>query len=162
MVCMRDGIIRLCLLIIILLLLAIPTANCSPTVNDDQSTYRIHYVTNDKTDLQKESDTINKEAHKEYKARITLGLAAAAVTAAYVGSHNWSDMQNKVGVDRVAHFGVSYIICDQLQAAGMNKFWATTTTVAIGAAKEKWIDNKWDKGDFTADCLGAICATIKF
>jgi hypothetical protein len=44
----------------------------------------------------------------------------------------------------------------------MTKLEATLTTIAIGAAKEKWVDNKWDGGDFTADCLGALTANIKF
>jgi hypothetical protein len=44
----------------------------------------------------------------------------------------------------------------------MSPFAATLTTIAIGAAKEKWVDNKWDQGDFTADCLGAMVVNIKF
>lgn len=35
-------------------------------------------------------------------------------------------------------------------------------TIAIGAAKEKWIDNKWDGGDFTADCIGVLLYHIEF
>jgi hypothetical protein len=112
-------------------------------------------------ELEKASAELNKD-QKKYKALVGAGVATAAVAAIYVGGHNWSDLQNKVGVDRVAHFGVSYIICDQLQAAGMNQFWATTTTIAIGAAKEKWVDNKWDGGDFAADCAGALMANIRF
>ena len=112
-------------------------------------------------ELEKVSAELNKD-QKHYKALVSAGVATAAVAAIYVGGHNWSDLQNKVGVDRVAHFGVSYIICDQLQAAGMNQFWATTTTIAIGAAKEKWVDNKWDGGDFAADCAGALMANIRF
>ena len=68
--------------------------------------------------------------------------------------HNISD---SVGVDRFAHFGLSYVICDQL-----NDFWAATTTLAIGAAKEKWIDNQWDTGDFAADCAGVLFYQIRF
>ena len=74
--------------------------------------------------------------------------------------HNIAD---SVGVDRFAHFGISYIICDQLKRnAGFNDFWAATTTLAIGAAKEKWIDKSWDNNDFAADCAGVLFCQIKF
>ena len=74
--------------------------------------------------------------------------------------HNIAD---SVGVDRFAHFGLSYVICDQLKRnAGFNGFWAATTTLAIGAAKEKWIDKQWDNGDFAADCAGVLFYQIRF
>gem|GEM_PF-558303 len=73
------------------------------------------------------------------------------------------DIQDNVGVDRFAHAGISYIICDQLKRnCGMNDFWAAFTTLCIGAAKEKWIDNEWDGGDFAADCMGVAMYQIKF
>ena len=73
------------------------------------------------------------------------------------------DLQSNIGEDKFAHAGMSYIICDQLHRnAGMNKFWSSITTIAIGAAKEKWIDNKWDGGDFTADCIGVMLYHIEF
>jgi hypothetical protein len=65
--------------------------------------------------------------------------------------------------DKAAHFGVSYVICDQLERnCGFNKFWAGFTTLAIGAAKEAWIDDHWDGGDFAADCAGVLFCQIKF
>lgn len=65
--------------------------------------------------------------------------------------------------DKAAHFGVSYVICDQLERnCGFNKFWAGFTTLAIGAAKEVWIDDHWDGGDFAADCAGVLAVQIKF
>ena len=68
-----------------------------------------------------------------------------------------------IGVDKFAHAGVSYLICDQLHRnAGMNDFWAAFTTLCIGAAKEAWLDNEWDNGDFAADCAGALMYQIKF
>ena len=66
-------------------------------------------------------------------------------------------------VDKAAHFGVSYVICDQLQRnAGFNRFWASVTTLAIGAAKEGLIDDHWDSGDFAADCAGVLYYQVKF
>ena len=73
------------------------------------------------------------------------------------------DIQSNIGEDKFAHAGMSYIICDHLHRnAGMNKFWSSITTIAIGAAKEKWIDKQWDNGDFTADCAGVLFYQIKF
>mgnify|MGYP000877611666 FL=1 len=69
---------------------------------------------------------------------------------------------DSVGVDRIAHAGVSYLICDQLRRnAGMNHFWAATTTLAIGALKE-WSDGHWDGKDFAADCAGVLMYQVRF
>jgi hypothetical protein len=69
---------------------------------------------------------------------------------------------DSVGVDRFAHAGLSYVICDQLHRnCGMNRFWAATTTLAIGAIKE-WSDGHWDGRDFAADAAGVIMYQIKF
>lgn len=68
-----------------------------------------------------------------------------------------------IETDKAAHFAVSYVICDQLQKnGGMNRFWASVTTLAIGAAKEGLIDDHWDSGDFAADCAGVLCWHVKF
>jgi hypothetical protein len=72
------------------------------------------------------------------------------------------DIQDAVGEDKICHAAVSYIICDQLKRVGMNDFWAAITTLAIGAAKEKFIDNNWDSGDFAADCAGVALYQVKF
>ena len=86
-----------------------------------------------------------------------LTILSAPVMAA---EHNLAD---SVGVDRFAHLGLSYVINDQLKRnAGFNDFWAAATTLAIGAAKEKWIDRQWDNGDFAADCAGVLFYQIKF
>ena len=83
-------------------------------------------------------------------------LSAPAMAA----EHSLAD---SVGVDRFAHFGISYVINDQLKRnAGFNDFWAAATTLAIGAAKENWIDKQWDNGDFAADCAGVLFYKIKF
>ena len=123
-------------------------------VKDDQATKC--------EELKAVSDDLNISQKHYQKALMSTGLAAATVGTLYVGSHNWHDLQDKVGVDRAAHFAVSYIINDQLQKnAKMSPFAATLTTIAIGAAKEKFVDNKWDQGDFTADCLGAMVVNVK-
>ena len=90
---------------------------------------------------------------------LTVLLTALSVPV-MAAEHNIAD---SVGVDRFAHFGLSYVINDQLKRnAGFNDFWAAATTLAIGAAKEKWIDKQWDNGDFAADCAGVLFYQIKF
>mgnify|MGYP000864881695 CR=1 FL=1 len=67
-----------------------------------------------------------------------------------------------IGVDRFAHAGISYLICDQLKRnCGMNDFWAATTTLAVGAFKEL-ADGHWDSGDFAADCAGVLMYQLRF
>lgn len=73
------------------------------------------------------------------------------------------DIQSDIGEDKIAHAAVSYVICDQLRRnCGMNDFWAAITTLAIGAAKEKFMDDHWDGKDFAADCAGVLMYQIKF
>ncbi|MGN0958613.1 MAG: hypothetical protein ACI4OK_06750 [Selenomonas bovis] len=68
-----------------------------------------------------------------------------------------------VGVDRFAHAGVSYVINDQLRRnCHFNRFWAAATTLAIGAAKEVWMDDHFDRGDFAADCAGVLMYQVRF
>lgn len=73
------------------------------------------------------------------------------------------DFQDNVGADRAAHFAVSYLINDQLaRHTDMSALERFLTVAAIGAAKEVLVDDEWDRGDFAADCLGALCYEIRF
>lgn len=89
-------------------------------------------------------------------------MAIMLVVPGICVASGWHDMQDRIGTDRFAHAACSYVICDQLQQAGMNRFWAGTTTIAIGAAKERWIDDHWDGRDFAADCAGVLFWQTKF
>lgn len=61
---------------------------------------------------------------------------------------------NNIPIDKVAHAGISYIITDQLQRnVGMNRFWASFTTIGIGAIRE-FTHRGWDGKDFVADVAG--------
>lgn len=89
---------------------------------------------------------------KKLIAGITAGLVLALPLSA----------EASIPADKAAHFGVSYVICDQLERnCGFNKFWSAFTTLAIGAAKEA-LDDHWDGGDFAADCAGVLAVQIKF
>ena len=86
-----------------------------------------------------------------------------AITAAALMLGQSLCYASSIEPDKAAHFAVSYVVCDQLQKnGGMNKFWASVTTLAIGAAKEGLIDDHWDSGDFAADCAGVLCWHVKF
>ena len=89
---------------------------------------------------------------------VMIAAVICAVSPVALAQHRLVD---SVGVDRIAHAGVSYLICDQLRRnAGMN-FWAAATTLAIGAIKE-WSDGHWDGKDFAADCAGVLMYQVRF
>ena len=96
------------------------------------------------------------------KMKMMAIVAMLAMIPTVAGANALTNIEDHVGVDRFAHAGCSYIIADQLHRAGMNKFWAGATTLAIGAAKEQWIDSKFDRGDFAADCAGVLMYEVKF
>lgn len=91
-------------------------------------------------------------------------MAACIITApSLCFANDIHDLQDVIGEDKICHAAVSYIICDQLKRnCGLNDFWAAITTLAIGAAKEKLIDDHWDDGDFAADCAGVLMYQVKF
>ena len=94
--------------------------------------------------------------------RLLAVMIAASICAASPVASAQHRLVDSVGVDRIAHAGVSYLICDQLRRnAGMNSFWAATTTLAIGALKE-WSDGHWDGKDFAADCAGVLMYQVRF
>ena len=94
------------------------------------------------------------------KVLLLAALLALPVTAQ---AQPLNDAVSDIGVDRFAHFGVSYVINNQLQrSCHMSPFTATLTTIAIGAAKEQFVDDHFDKGDFAADCAGALFYQVHF
>ena len=97
------------------------------------------------------------------KAIATAVTAMALLAPTMCSAQAVNDAIGAVGVDRFAHMGVSYIINDQLRRnAHFNPFLAATTTLAIGAAKEAWIDDHFDRGDVAADCAGVLMYQVKF
>ena len=97
------------------------------------------------------------------KAFIVATAALAMLAPTVCSAQAVNDAIGAVGVDRFAHLGVSYIINDQLRRnAHFNPFWAATATLAIGAAKEAWIDEHFDRGDFAADAAGVLLYQVRF
>ena len=97
------------------------------------------------------------------KAIATAVTAMALLAPTMCSAQTVNDAFDTVGVDRFAHAGVSYIINDQLRRnAHFNPFWAATATLAIGAAKEAWIDDHFDRGDMAADAAGVLMYQVRF
>lgn len=66
------------------------------------------------------------------------------------------DIQDNIGVDKFAHFGIGYVVSNELQHAGMSKFEAMATVAFLAYAKEKWADDEFSKSDITATVLGSV------
>lgn len=97
------------------------------------------------------------------KAILAAAAALAMLAPTMCSAQPVNDAINTVDVDRFAHAGVSYIINDQLRRnAHFNPFWAATATLAIGAAKEAFIDDHFDRGDMAADAVGVLMYQVKF
>ena len=65
--------------------------------------------------------------------------------------------------DKVAHFSLSYVASDQLKRhTHMTTLERIGTVLAIGYAKEQWIDSKFDKRDFAADMAGVLFYEVTF
>lgn len=97
------------------------------------------------------------------KAFITAAAVLTMIAPTICSAQTVDGAISAVGVDKFAHAGMSYIINDQLHRnCHFNRFWAATTTIAIGAAKEAWVDDHFDSGDFAADCAGVLMYQVKF
>lgn len=96
------------------------------------------------------------------RAILAAAAALSMLAPTMCSAQTVNDAFDTVGVDRFAHAGVSYIINDQLHRnCHFNRFWAAATTLAIGAAKEVWMDDHFDRGDFAADCAGVLMYQVR-
>lgn len=91
-----------------------------------------------------------------------MALGAFALFSGGTSASANPEWVDDVGVDRFAHYGCSYVAAETLHRAGMNRFWAGFTTLALGAAKEAWMDDHFDRGDFAADAAGVLTWEIHF
>lgn len=97
------------------------------------------------------------------KAIATAAASLTLLVPTMCSAQAVDDAIDTVGVDRFAHAGMSYVINDQLHRnCHFNRFWAAATTLAIGAAKEAFIDDHFDRGDFAADCAGVPMYQVRF
>lgn len=71
------------------------------------------------------------------------------------------DLQDSIGTDKFAHFGVGYVISNEFQHAGMSKLEAVATVAFLAYAKEKWVDDTFSKSDIGATVLGGVIPLYK-
>lgn len=72
------------------------------------------------------------------------------------------DLQNDVGTDKVAHFGVGYIINDQLERhTKFTPLERLLTVTAIAYVKES-TDDHFDRNDLLATMAGGLMYEVKF
>lgn len=71
------------------------------------------------------------------------------------------DIQDSIGTDKFAHFGIGYVVSNELQHAGMSKLEAVATVAFLAYAKEKWIDDTFSKSDIGATVLGGVIPLYK-
>lgn len=88
----------------------------------------------------------------------TMLLISLSVPCFANGLH---DLQDSIGTDKFAHFGVGYVISNELQHAGMSKFEAVATVAFLAYAKEKWVDDTFSKSDIGATVLGGVIPLYK-
>lgn len=71
------------------------------------------------------------------------------------------DVQDSIGTDKFAHFGVGYVVSNELQHVGMSKLEAVATVAFLAYAKEKWVDDTFSKSDIGATILGGVIPLYK-
>lgn len=69
-------------------------------------------------------------------------------------------IQDKLGLDKICHFAISYIIIDILLDFGVPLLIAVGITAAIGIIKETAIDPVFDSGDLVADAIGIVLGVL--
>lgn len=85
---------------------------------------------------------------------VTLFLVFTMMSSCFASSIH--DIQDNIGTDKFAHFGMGYVISNELQHAGMSKLEAVATVALIAYAKERWVDDTFNKNDIGATVLGGM------
>lgn len=94
------------------------------------------------------------------KLFIALCAATAVALGLLVGASLTTNASPNIGHDKYDHVSACYGA--ELTLAECKPFAATLTTIAIGAAKEQFVDDHFDRGDFAADCAGALFYQVHF
>lgn len=68
-------------------------------------------------------------------------------------------IQDRIGTDRFAHMGISYMLCDVMCHAGVSVVIAAALTLAFGFMKE-CIDDEPDTLDAVADVVGIVLCML--
>ena len=84
-----------------------------------------------------------------FSASSSLCMASALQTA-----------QNKIGTDKVAHFGVGFITNEVLQKTTKTTALERFAIVSGLAIVKESTDTTWDNHDILATCLGSVSANL--
>lgn len=99
--------------------------------------------------------------NKLFIAILFVILFTPAVCFANV-SDFFHSQQDRIGVDKFAHFGAGYVISDLLKGDKKLKWEDRLLIVtALAAAKEEFIDHNWDRKDFWATVAGGVLSELK-
>lgn len=93
------------------------------------------------------------------KIVILTTLLISLCTPCFAGSLH--DIQDRIGTDKFAHFGMGYVVSNELQRTGMSKLEAVATVAFIAYAKERWVDDTFSKSDIGATVLGGVIPLYK-
>lgn len=88
-------------------------------------------------------------------------FGAVLLTALFLFPLSCSAMQYPP-TDKVAHFGVGYVISDQLAKHTRMTFLERVATVSLIAYVKEKTDSRFDNADFAATVAGALALEIKF
>ena len=95
--------------------------------------------------------------------KILLTLALCVNMCSICSASSFHDLQDSIGVDKFAHVGAGYIIQDQLERnCGFSTLEALATVTLLAYAKEKWIDDDFNKADIGATAIGGLMYQIEF
>lgn len=88
---------------------------------------------------------------------LVLGMTVSAsmLTPVFASASPIQKFQDRVGTDRIAHFGAGYIIADFCGKTKMTTFEKGAVVVGVAALKEA-TDDAWNTKDFAATVLGGI------
>ena len=86
---------------------------------------------------------------------LCLGVVSSSCFASPLG-----ELQDKIGTDKIAHFGAGYFINSELKRhTKMTDFERQLTVFGLSVIKE-YADNKFDKNDIIATMLGSIGCSL--
>ena len=94
-----------------------------------------------------------QKVRKFLATTLCLGILA---TSPMCSASPLQSIQDKIGMDKIAHFGAGYIIDNELKRyTKMTDFERVMTVAAVATIKEA-TDSKFDKNDIFATVLGAL------
>ena len=93
--------------------------------------------------------------YKIFKKVIGITLVSVALLGSVASASPLQSAQDKLGTDKVAHFGVGFIVEDTLQKHTKMTPFERFMTVSTLAVVKEGTDDKFDRNDIFSTMLGA-------